>query len=491
LRALTRDGLVPGAHLSATFWLPLKTRGTLYVMLTETAKVDSWLNFQPPRHVPSVTWAIEGPGDRELDEVSASWRRSAERHHIDPQSTAAPQILTADELRERREPIESVVLAAQPELDRLYAIVRQPGYVVLLCDPTGIAVDHRASDERSAQLRYWGIWSGAVWSEEAEGTNGIGTCIAERRPITVHQTQHFRARHISLSCSGSPVFGPEGELAAAIDASSIDPSVSAHSHALTLPLVAAAARAHEERLFRERFARAWIIALAPLSDEQLAPLLAIDRDYRILGADRCARAQFGITPERLQSGLSLSTLFAPGSSLLQRKDGGVDTLVGLKEVGGIESRCALVSPPALSLRARMSACDATFLMRPRSMLLVSLERHFFVQPPSGGLPAGVLRRICEHIESHLEDNISLEVLAADAGFSLYHFARAFRQSMGISPHRYVMQQRVRKAQQLLARTDLPLATIAAAVGFADQSHFSRQFRRLAGTTPSGFRRAKR
>jgi AraC-like DNA-binding protein len=460
-------------------------------MLTETAKLDSGGDVEPSRHIASVTSAIEGrASDPEIDEVSLSWRRSAERHRVDPENTAPPRILTAGELRDSREPIESLVLAAQSELDRLYAIVRQPGYVVLLCDPTGIAIDHRGSDERSAQLRYWGIWSGAVWSEEVEGTNGIGTCIAERRPITVHQTQHFRARHISLSCSGSPVFGPEGELAAVIDVSSIDPGLSAHSHALTLPLVAASARAHEERLFRERFARAWVIAVAPLSDEQLAPLLAIDRDYRVVGADRCARAEFGITQESLDSGLSLWTLFARTSSLLQRRDGGADTLVGLEEVGGIEPRCALVSPPALSLRARISVCDATFLMRPRSMLLTELERRFSVQPPRGGLPAGVLRRICEHIESHLENNISLEVLAADARLSVYHFARAFRQSMGISPHRYVMQQRVKKAQEMLARTDLSLASIAIAVGFADQSHFSRHFRRLVGTTPSGFRRAR-
>jgi AraC family transcriptional regulator len=55
----------------------------------------------------------------------------------------------------------------------------------------------------------------------------------------------------------------------------------------------------------------------------------------------------------------------------------------------------------------------------------------------------------------------------------------------------VIQQRVKKAQRLLAQTDLPLANIAVAVGFADQSHFSRQFHRLVGTTPSGFRRAQR
>jgi hypothetical protein len=54
---------------------------------------------------------------------------------------------------------------------------------------------------RCAELRYWGIWLGGVWSEAVEGTNGNGTCTADRRAVTVHQTQHFRSPHIILSCS--------------------------------------------------------------------------------------------------------------------------------------------------------------------------------------------------------------------------------------------------------------------------------------------------
>ena len=90
----------------------------------------------------------------------------------------------------------------------MYSLVRPVGYVVLLCDTNGVAVEYRGSDARSAQFRYWGVWVGGVWSEAIEGTNGIGTCIAEQRPITVHQTQHFRARHGSLSCSGVHSTGP-------------------------------------------------------------------------------------------------------------------------------------------------------------------------------------------------------------------------------------------------------------------------------------------
>lgn len=207
----------------------------------------------------------------------------------------------------------------------------------------------------------------------------------------------------------------------------------------------------------------------------------------MVGADFRARAQFGLTPERLDGGLSLWELFQRTESLLGRRGTGADTVVGLqdREDGGL--RCALLSMPVLSLRSHVSPVDAEFLMRPGGTLLTELERKFVARPPRGGLSVGALRRVCEFVESHLEDNIDLDDLAAQARLSVYHFARAFRHSVGVSPLRYLLEQRVRRAQQLLRQTDLSLASIANAVGFFDQGHLARQFRRLVGTTPSSYR----
>ena len=105
----------------------------------------------------------------------------------------------------------------------------------------------------------------------------------------------------------------------------------------------------------------------------------------------------------------------------------------------------------------------------------------------GGLPPRALRRVREFIEAHLEENISLQVLAVIVGLSMSHFARAFKQSEGVTPHDYVLRCRVRRAQELLADTELPLSEIAIAVGFADQSHCARRFREHVGLTPSRYR----
>jgi transcriptional regulator GlxA family with amidase domain len=74
---------------------------------------------------------------------------------------------------------------------------------------------------------------------------------------------------------------------------------------------------------------------------------------------------------------------------------------------------------------------------------------------------------------------------------MHHFAREFKHSAGVTPHRYLIQERIEQAQQMLAQTDLSLAEIAYAVGFSDQGHLARHFRALLGTTPREFRRSRR
>ena len=105
----------------------------------------------------------------------------------------------------------------------------------------------------------------------------------------------------------------------------------------------------------------------------------------------------------------------------------------------------------------------------------------------GGLPPRALQRVREYVEAHLEKNISLQMLASTAGLSMSHFARAFKQSQGVPPHEYLVRCRVRRVQELLATTDLPLSEIARASGFSDQSHCTRRFREQVGITPSGYR----
>lgn len=121
-------------------------------------------------------------------------------------------------------------------------------------------------------------------------------------------------------------------------------------------------------------------------------------------------------------------------------------------------------------------------------LAVHLLRNYSTQgdrsiPCKGGLSQHKLRLVIDYINDYLERDLSLDELAAIAQLSPYHFSRAFKQSTGISPHRYVIKQRIERAKQLLLQGKMSLADVAIACGFSHQSHLNRHFKRLTGVTP--------
>ncbi|MBR0874140.1 helix-turn-helix transcriptional regulator [Bradyrhizobium tropiciagri] len=106
----------------------------------------------------------------------------------------------------------------------------------------------------------------------------------------------------------------------------------------------------------------------------------------------------------------------------------------------------------------------------------------------GGLAPWQVKRACERLASDLGGTLSLQQIAAELGLSVSHFSRAFRISTGLPPHRWLLQQRIAAAKQLLKVRDLPLAEIAIAAGFANQGHFTRVFSGMVGVSPGVWRR---
>jgi AraC family transcriptional regulator len=104
------------------------------------------------------------------------------------------------------------------------------------------------------------------------------------------------------------------------------------------------------------------------------------------------------------------------------------------------------------------------------------------------LPPRRLRVLTDHIQANLGNAVNLAELASVAGMSKSQLVRAFRASTGYTPIDYLVRQRIKEAQRLLASTNVPLSEIAVRLGFADQSHFTRRFRNATGATPAQFRR---
>jgi AraC-like DNA-binding protein len=108
----------------------------------------------------------------------------------------------------------------------------------------------------------------------------------------------------------------------------------------------------------------------------------------------------------------------------------------------------------------------------------------------GGLSPGARRRVLELIDAQLDARLSIDTLAREVGLSSAHFARAFKQTLGEPPHRFLLSRRLERARRLLEGCGAQLSDVAARSGFADQAHFTRHFKRQFGVTPGAVARPR-
>ena len=223
-----------------------------------------------------------------------SWRRSMVKYGLDPAEVRLPGRLSDHALNERRAAMDLLIHVAGPPLDQLYELVGLSGCNVLLTDSEGVVRAQRARASDAAQFREWGLAEGFDWSEAAQGTNGIGTCLAEGRALTISRDEHFHTRNTGMTCMDAPIWGPDGRLIAALDVSATRSDGTAHTRLIEAQVVQAAT-AIEAMLFRASFPKARIVIAA--EERGAAALIAVDHDDLTIGATRAARRVLGLPRE--------------------------------------------------------------------------------------------------------------------------------------------------------------------------------------------------
>lgn len=240
--------------------------------------------------------------------LAAAWRRSFEKHGLDPAQTKKLDRLEHAAIGHRKDTLDSFLCVASPKLDQLFSLVGNSGCGVLLTDADGIVLDQRCKDGDVDVFQKWGLWAGADWSEAAEGTNGIGTCLTEECQVIIHREEHYFARNVGMSCMDAPIYGAEGEVIAALDVSSARSDQTETFNRLIAAMVAQTARQIETDNFRASFPKARII-IAGGDDSEAAILLAVNQDDILIGATHGARKVFGLTGQGPLAECPASDLF--------------------------------------------------------------------------------------------------------------------------------------------------------------------------------------
>jgi len=277
------------------------------------------------QHARSVMGLVNGLGvpPRVMveDAVRMSWQRCVNDYQLDPARPHAPMVVDRDNLKDLQARHDELIDIARAEMDTLYDQISGSGYALLLTDTKGIILSEKVDPSLSKMFRSAGLIVGADWSERNEGTNGIGTCIAEGRSITIHRADHFRARHIGLSCSGSPIRDPDGHMVAVLDASGVGSHDTRASQMHTMALVNTSARLIEKCLFLRRCQPYRILRFH--SRPEFVNLLhdaalALTGDGTVVAADDMAVALLSVQGRNSLIGCQVTDLFDVGRIELEQ-----------------------------------------------------------------------------------------------------------------------------------------------------------------------------
>ncbi|MCP1373069.1 sigma-54-dependent Fis family transcriptional regulator [Dyella lutea] len=253
--------------------------------------------------------------------VAKSWDRCLNRYSIEPDAERRTVVLDTASVRARQETLGELLGVARAEMENLYEQIAGSGYAVILSDADAVVLSAITDSQARRDFRGAGLWVGAVWSEQHEGTNGIGTAVAERAPVTVYCGEHFRRYNAGLSCCGAPILDVDGEVLGVLDASAASTADTRLVQSHTMALVSMSANLIARCHFLGRFRDAWVLRFhsrAEFVGLLHEALMAIDDDGNVLAVNEAALLQLGISSRAQLVGKPLASLLPLDMDTLRR-----------------------------------------------------------------------------------------------------------------------------------------------------------------------------
>lgn len=226
--------------------------------------------------------------------ITDSWIRCFKEYRLDPALPRELYVVEQNELLERQGQSASVLLAAKTEMATLFQQIAKSDYAIIStdADADGVLLNYVGDPCFTHAASRSGLMAGAVWSERFQGTNGMGTCLQEQRPVMIHQADHYFFRNAGLTCAAAPTLDWRGKILAVLDASGLANRVPRH----VLDLVNTSVLEIENRIFMSEHAQFQLL-LVHTRPEFVQTLykgiIAVDHDRRVVAVGRNAMAQLG------------------------------------------------------------------------------------------------------------------------------------------------------------------------------------------------------
>jgi len=216
--------------------------------------------------------------------MTRSWQRCLDDYGFDPGQKLRIDAVSDAELKRQRQAADELLHFSRDEIDTAFAAVSLAGFSISVANAAG----HVLAERSNYHCDYYSEVErpGTLWTEAAAGTNGIGTCLVERRPVAVLTNDHFFYEFAPLSCAVAPVYGADAEIVGAINLGIRNPSLHADTLRVVFGLTLSIADRLGERLFRNAHRRNHILRLS-LEPGKTA-LIAVDRGFQIVGLNHAA-----------------------------------------------------------------------------------------------------------------------------------------------------------------------------------------------------------
>jgi len=260
-------------------------------------------------HADQILSSLKQPMLQARSVVHSSWQRCVEDYGLDPHHLPRPSILSTTALADFRQPLDDLLSLARDEVDRLFLRLRDYHFAVTFTDSSGVTLLMRCAENEWENYRASGVIIGSVWAEENQGTNGVGTCIKEGRPISIVMDEHFSPELASVSCTVAPILGASQRLAALLNVTTMSPTTH-NMQDMVRDIVHRSARRIENIYFDRRHDGRTVFRLSRQSDfNDLASeeRLAIGGDGRIVESTMGVPQLLRLSPQDLQ-GFSVENL---------------------------------------------------------------------------------------------------------------------------------------------------------------------------------------